>query len=324
MTRALRLTIRIVLLLLAVAVLATAGGLAYVFLFLPHAATPRALHVQGTPEQIARGAYLSHHVVGCTDCHGERDWSKYSAPQMRSREGQGGMTFRLDIGTLYAPNITPVRLGSWTDGEILRAMTEGVSKEGAPLFPLMPYENYREMALEDAEAIIAYIRTVPAVSREVPSSELRFPMNIIVRTIPRPASLVERRPDPAVDRVRYGQYLTTIASCASCHTRMVRGRPVAGMAFAGGLEFHMRSGGVQYSANITPDPDTGIGAWSETQFIERFKMVAGLNESALVLNGRRNTEMPWRDYGGMTRDDLGAIYAYLRTIPPVRNAVPRS
>ena len=95
------------------------------------------------------------------------------------------------------------------------------------------------------------------------------------------------------------------------------------MAFAGGLELHMRTGGVQYSANITPDPETGIGSSTETQFVERFKGVAALPESALALNGRRNTEMPWRDYGGMTSDDLGAIFAYLRTVPPVRQAVPR-
>src|SRR6187200_3748041 len=119
---------RLLLYLLAVVVLAAIGGVSYLFLMFPRASPPAILRVPRTPERIARGQYLSQHVVGCTDCHGERDWSKYSAPQMREREGQGGMTFRFDIGTLYAPNITPVRLGSWTDGEILRAMTEGVSK----------------------------------------------------------------------------------------------------------------------------------------------------------------------------------------------------
>jgi mono/diheme cytochrome c family protein len=186
----------------------------------------------------------------------------------------------------------------------------------------MPYQNLRAMAREDAEAVIAFIRTLPAVARDVPRSTLRFPTNLIVRTIPSPATLPTSSPDPS-DRVAYGRYMTTIASCGDCHTRMERGTPVAGMAFAGGMEFHMRSGGVQYSANITPDAETGIGGWTEAQFVERFKNIAEADESALALNGRQNTEMPWRDYGGMTREDLGAIFTYLRTLPAVSNAVKR-
>jgi hypothetical protein len=85
----------------------------------------------------------------------------------------------------------------------------------------------------------------------------------------------------------------------------------------------MRSGGELYSANITPDPETGIGRWTEAQFVDRFKSIANAPEESLALNGRKNTEMPWRDYGGMTTEDLSAIFAYLRTLPPVRHAVPR-
>ena len=254
---------RLFLYLLAVVALAVVGGFSYLFLALPRVAPPVTLQVPRTPERIARGQYLSRHVAGCSDCHGERDWTKYSAPQMREREGHGGMAFRIGVGTLYAPNITPVRLSTWTDGEVLRAMTSGVSKDGSPLFPLMPYDAYRQMSREDAESIIAFIRTLPPVARDVPRSKLNFPMNLIVRTMPSPASpLPEKAPDPS-DRLAYGRYLTTIASCVTCHTMMERGQPVPGMAFAGGLEFHTRSGGVQYSANITSDVETGIGRWTE-------------------------------------------------------------
>ena len=156
----------------------------------------------------------------------------------------------------------------------------------------------------------------------MPPSQLNFPLNLIVRTIPSPAPpLREKAPDPS-NRVEYGKYLTTIASCGDCHTKMERG-PVPGMAFAGGLEFEMRSGGEHHSANITPDPETGIGRWTEAQFVDRFKSVANAPEASLALNGRQNTEMPWRDYGGMKTEDLAAIFTYLRTLPPVRNAVPR-
>jgi mono/diheme cytochrome c family protein len=314
---------RLVLYLLAVIVLAVGGGLSYLFLALPRIAPATVLQVPRTPERIARGQYLSRHVAGCSDCHGERDWTKYSAPQMREREGHGGMAFRIGVGTLYAPNITPVRLSTWTDGEVLRAMISGVSKDGSPLFPLMPYEAYRQMSREDAESVIAFIRTLPPVAREVPRSQLNFPFNLIVRTMPSPAPpLPEKAPDPS-DRLAHGKYLTTIASCVSCHTKMERGQPVPGMAFAGGLEFHTRSGGVQYSANITSDLETGIGRWTEEIFVARFKSVADADEASLALNGRTNTEMPWRDYGGMSTEDLAAIFTYLQTVPAVRHAVAR-
>jgi mono/diheme cytochrome c family protein len=314
---------RLVLYLVAVIVLAVAGGLAYLFLAYPRLAPPVVLGVPRTPERIARGAYLSRHVVGCSDCHGERDWTKYSAPQMREREGHGGMAFRIGVGTLYAPNITPARLGTWTDGEVLRAMVSGVSKDGSPLFPLMPYDAYRQMSREDAESVIAFIRTFPAVARDVPRSELNFPFNLMVRTMPSPAPpLPEKAPDPS-DRLAYGKYLTTLASCVTCHTKMERGQSVPGMAFAGGLEFRTRAGDVQYSANITPDLETGIGHWTMEQFVARFKSVAEADEAALALNGRKNTEMPWRDFGGMKTEDLEAIYTYLRTVPAVRHVVAR-
>lgn len=317
-----RTLLRLLLLLVLIVVVGAAAGLAYLYAAYPRTAAPSSLRVERTAERIERGAYLSRHVVGCTDCHGERDWTKYSAPQMREREGHGGMAFNLDVGTLRAPNITPAAIGAWTDGELLRAMTDGVNRDGAPLFPLMPYENYRQMAREDAEALIAFIRTLAPASTSIPRSTLRFPMNLIVRTLPQPASIPEKRPDPS-DRVAYGRYLTTIASCGDCHTRAERGVKLPGMTLAGGVEFTMRSGGTQQSANITPDTETGIGAWTEAQFVERFKGIGEADESALALNGRKNTEMPWRDYGGMTREDLSAIYAYLRTVPAVRHAVPR-
>jgi mono/diheme cytochrome c family protein len=319
----LRRIVRIVLYVVVVILVLAAGGVGYLFLAFPRAASPEVFQAARTPERLARGEYLSRHVVGCSDCHGERDWTKYSAPQMREREGHGGMAFKLDVGTLYAPNLTPANLESWTDGEVLRAMMSGVSKDGRPLFPLMPYENLRHMSREDAEAVIAFIRTLKPAARDVPPTQLNFPLNLIVRTIPSPAPpLREKAPDPS-NRIEYGKYLTTIASCGDCHTKMEKGAKVPGMHYAGGLRFEMRSGGEIYSANITPDHETGIGRWTEAQFIDRFKSVANAPEESLALNGRKNTEMPWRDYGGMTSEDLGAIFTYLKTLPPVRHAVPR-
>jgi mono/diheme cytochrome c family protein len=319
----LRRIIRVLTYVVVAILLIAAGGLAYLFLAHPRAEAATVFQAPRTPERLARGEYLSRHVVGCSDCHGERDWTKYSAPQIREREGHGGIAFKLEIGTLYAPNITPAKLESWTDGEVLRAMISGVSKDGSPLFPLMPYENLRELSREDAESVIAFVRTMKPAANDVPRSQLAFPFNLLVRTMPSPAPpLREKAPDPS-NRVEYGKYLTTIASCGDCHTKMEQGAKVPGMHYAGGMRFEMRSGGEIYSANITPDPETGIGRWTETQFVDRFKSVANADEASLALNGRKNTEMPWRDYGGMTTEDLSAIFTYLKTLPAVRHAVPR-
>jgi mono/diheme cytochrome c family protein len=218
--------IRFVMYAIAALLLVAACGLAYLFLALPRAAAAEAFQAPRTPERLARGEYLSRHVVGCSDCHGERDWTKYSAPQIREREGHGGMAFKLDVGTLYASNITPAKLESWSDGEVLRAMISGVSKDGSPLFPLMPYENLRHMSREDAEAVIAFVRTWKPAANDVPRSQLNFPVNLIVRTIPSPAPpLPAKAPDPS-NRVEYGKYLTTIASCGDCHTKMEKGAKV--------------------------------------------------------------------------------------------------
>jgi mono/diheme cytochrome c family protein len=223
-------------------------------------------------------------------------------------------------GDFYARNITPAGVGDWTDGELLRAITVGVNKQGNALFPLMPYPNYAQMDREDVEAMIAYMRTLKPIVNHVPERTLQFPMHLIIRTIPQDAAFAPR-PSPS-DRVAYGGYLARTASCADCHTARDQGTPRPGMTYGGGMEFRWPWGTVVRSANITPDADTGIGTWTEEQFIQKFK--AFENAPAPVLSDaelRDNTVMPWRAYAGMTPEDLGAIYAFLRTQTPVINRV---
>ena len=104
-----------------------------------------------------RGSYLVHHVTACIDCHSTRDYTKYSGPIIPGTEGKGGERFGPEVGVpgeLYAPNITPAALGSWTDEEITRAITEGINKKGDTLFPLMPYMSYAQMPKSDIQDII--------------------------------------------------------------------------------------------------------------------------------------------------------------------------
>jgi mono/diheme cytochrome c family protein len=310
----------VVVLLLVVA----AAGLGYLFLAYPNVEIVEGYAIEATPERLARGKYLNDHVVGCTTCHTERDWSKYSGPIKSEVLGAGGEPFNLGpAGILYSKNITPAALASWSDAELHRAVAGGVSKDGTPLFPLMPYPHFGAMAEDDLQAVLAYIRSLKSIDKaDIPARTLAFPLNLIVRTLPRPAA-PQQRPSPD-DKVAYGRYMTRIALCADCHTPIdQQGTPLPGMDFAGGMEF-FETGYTVRSANITPDADTGIGSWTEQQFIDKFKAFEHAEPATLSETERRqNTVMPITAYAGMRRDDLAAIYAFLRTQKPVTNRVTR-
>jgi len=274
------------------------GGVGWFFLTFPRVGRPPDLHVESNPQRLARGEYLVKNVCACLDCHSERDWTRFAGPVKPGTEGSGGEAFALPFGTLYAPNLT--HLKSWTDGELFRAIAEGVGKDGRSLFPLMPYPRYGTMATEDLYSIIVYLRTLKPIEKAVPPSVLRFPMNLIVRTMPRPAA-------PSTDPPNNGSYLVNAAACADCHTPQEKGAPLPGKDLAGGLVLPLPGGGTVRSANLTPDP-TGLGTWDVQRFITRFRTPAG-----------PPTVMPWACYAGLTDADLAAIYLYLRTLPPVRN-----
>ena len=109
------------------------------------------------------------------------------------------------------------------------------------------------------------------------------------------------------------------AACADCHTPAdSQGQPLPGRDYAGGFEFKLPTGGIVRSANLTPDADTGIGTWTEVQFVDKFKAFEGAPVRDLTPQEQReNTTMPWIAYAGMTREDLAANYSYLRSIKPV-------
>ncbi len=309
--------------LVALLLLVAACGVGYLMFAYPKVPPPTAFKIDATPERLARGKYLNDHVVGCTTCHTERDWTRFSGPVKADRLGAGSEPFDLGpAGKLYSKNITPAGIGSWSDGELLRAVTQGVSKDGTPLFPLMPYPHYGAMDEEDVHAVLAYIRSLAAIEGTAPERTLNFPLNLIVRTIPA-ANTFTTRPSPD-DKVAYGKYMTRAALCSDCHTPIdERGTPLPGMDFAGGMEFR-ETGYLVRSANITPDANTGIGSWTEQQFIDKFKGFETPTNATLTEHERaQNTVMPITAYAGMTREDLSAIYAYLRTLKPVTNRVEK-
>jgi mono/diheme cytochrome c family protein len=295
--------------------------LAYVKFMLPNIGPAPEIKVVATPETIKRGAYLANHVAVCIDCHSTRDFSKFSGPVVPGSNGSGGEIFDQQFGfpgKFIARNITPHNLSSWSDGEIFRAITTGVNKDGKALFPVMPYGSYGQMHEDDVKSIIAYLRTLPAIAKEHPVSVPDFPMNFIINTIPKKAE-----PMAAVspsDTVAYGKYITTIAGCAECHTKQEKGQ-IVGEFMAGGFEFKMADGSILRSANLTPHKNTGIGNWTADHFVERFKTYA--NGTPAVAKGEFNSIMPWAMYSGMDTTDLRAIYAYLSSIKEVDNIIEK-
>jgi len=310
--------------LLLLVVAGVCGLVTYIKLALPNVGPAPEMKIEATPAMVARGEYLAKHVALCMDCHSTRDWGRYSGPIAAGSLGMGGEVFGRELGfpgVFVARNITPAGIGPLTDGQLYRAITTGVAHDGSPLFNIMPYEAYGKMDPEDIHAIIAYVRTLAPVAHSTPPPEADFPVDILINTFPKKAA-PQKRPS-AEDGLAYGAYMTNAAGCIVCHTKQEKGR-IVGQAFAGGFEFPMGGGFIVRSANITPD-DTGIKALTKEAFLAKFRAF-GSPEAAVPVDmakGDAQTVMPWTMYAGMTDEDLGAIYEYLRTVPAVQNAVEK-
>ncbi|MEO6705792.1 MAG: cytochrome C [Ginsengibacter sp.] len=311
-------TIFFILIFLVVVIVAAAS---YVKFAMPNVGAAPDLHVAITPERVQHGDYLANHVTLCMDCHSTRDWKKFAGPIVEGTTGKGGEYFGEEMGfpgTFYSKNITPAHLKDWTDGEIFRAITTGVNKDGVALFPVMPYPYYGKMDKEDVYDIIAYIRTLAPIDNKTPDHKLNFPMNFIVNTIPVKAELVTK--PSRSDTLQYGAYLVNQAACMECHTQVKKGQVIPELAFGGGRVFSM-PGGEVHSANITSDKETGIGNWTVDAFVARFKAYNNPSSAPELTPGQVNTIMPWSMFAGMDTSDLRSIYAYLKTVKPIKNPV---
>lgn len=312
---------RLLIIIPIILVLVAISFVLYLKYALPNVGAAPDISIAATPERLERGAYLANDVMGCVDCHSLRDFSKYSAPVTGTPFAGGGKEFVEELGApgnFYAPNLTPFHLGDWTDGEIYRAITAGVSKDGRALFPAMPSHLYGKSSKEDIYSVIAYLRTLDPVENTVPAPEAKFPFSLIMNTIPKKGEPREI-PDKS-DLVAYGEYVTTSAACIDCHTPFEKGQYVMEKAYAGGREFPLPSGIVRTS-NITPDPETGIGNWTEEMFVTRFKIYADSLYIPNDVGDGFNTMMPWTMYARMDEYDLKAVYAYLHSLQPVKNTV---
>jgi mono/diheme cytochrome c family protein len=297
---------------LAAAILAGgtgAVGLAYFTWYYPVREPPPDLLIAATPAQIERGRYLAQHAAGCIACHSERDWSFYSGPLVEGTEGGGGPHF-LDP-SFHSANITPAAVAEWSDGELFRAISSGITRNGSALDPRMPWEAFAGLPPQDLEALVAYLRTLRPVSRSWPTNRVPLDRRLFARTLPRP---YRAKPAPRrEDTVAYGRLLAGLGSCNFCHD----------LDLSGGRRFKVPGGGEVVARNLTPD-ETGLGALSRDNFIGGFKAFASPEARRIPVGTPPvNTVMPWTAYAGMTEADLGALYDYLRSVAPVRRIVAR-
>jgi mono/diheme cytochrome c family protein len=175
----------------------------------------------------------------------------------------------------------------------------------------MPYLSYNKMAESDVDAIVAYLRTLPAINNQVPPRQATMP------SLPPLESQEVTAPDPSDTAVRGAYLVTAVSACSDCHTALnpETGQPVLEQYMAGGQPFE-GPWGVVYAANVTPHEATGIGRW-EDEDIER------VFREGVRIDGRRVVVMPWRAYRNLTDDDLTAVIYFLRNnLQPVENKVP--
>lgn len=264
--------------------------------------------------RLERGKYLAEGVMHCFQCHSDLNW-KTDATPVPGRKGAGhdwkdyGVPF-----SLVAPNLTPDRetgTGNWTDETFARAIREGKGHDGRTLFPLMPYMQYRSLSDEDLASVITYLRSLEPVRNKLRKTALP---DEIKGFLPPHQPITEPVPEPDMaDPVKRGAYLVQIGNCAECHTpRNEKDQPIAGLEFGGGSILEGPWGRVA-SANLTSDP-TGISYYDEAQFIKTIR-------TGQVGARKLKPIMPWGYLRNMNDEDLKAVFAYLRTLKPVKHTV---
>jgi mono/diheme cytochrome c family protein len=255
---------------------------------------------------LERGAYLVNAVMACDGCHTPRGPGGFD---MSRRFSGGSQIFDEPEFTVKGSNITPDRdtgIGSWSDADIRKLMIGGVRPNGVPVAQ-MPYTFYKIMTPGDLDAVVAYVKSVAAVRNEVQPPVYKAPLH---------ASLIPNAGKPIgsdvpADPVKRGFYLATLAHCMECHSR----KPQGGQDYVnwwgkGGHEMKGPFGAVKV-ANITSHKEKGIGAWSDDDIKKALTHGVGRDGRAFKPPMARQVY-----FSKLTEQDLSAVVAWVRTIPP--------
>jgi mono/diheme cytochrome c family protein len=307
-------------LVLAAVVVVVVAFLVYVQLDgIPHYRVEKVtFDAAASPERLARGKKLA--TLLCANCHLD--------PSSQQLTGKRMYDAPEEFGVIYSPNITghPTKgIGRWTDSELAYLLRTGVRRDGRYTPPYMV--KLPHLSDEDLASIIAFLRSddsmvapsdqdPPGVAQ--PSFLTKVLCHTVFRKLPYPDHPITA--PPVSDRVAYGKYLVSGLECYGCHSAdfktMNIAEPEKSAGFMGGGNplLDLRRKPIR-SANITPDDETGIGRWSEHDFVTAVR--TGFRPDRTLIR------YPMPLIPDVSEEEAGAIYAYLRTVPPIRNAFPR-
>jgi mono/diheme cytochrome c family protein len=243
-----------------------------------------------------RGDYLVNSILNCGGCHTPR------GPDAASKLLAGGNVFETPGFKVYTSNLTPDKetgLGNWTADQIKTAIMKGHRPDGTPL-AVMPTGYYTVLTPRDADAIVAYLRSLKPVKNQVPTPEYKAAVKPDL-TAP-PMGKIGRK-------ARRGYYLATIGHCMECHSPREKGVSRAATQMGVGRHDFKGPWGVSTSRNITSDKEKGLGSWTDAE-IKR-AITQGVNRNGDKLK----PPMGYGAYAKMTDKDMGDLIAYLRTVP---------
>lgn len=257
---------------------------------------------------VERGGYLVNSVMACAVCHTPLG---PSGPLLDKQFSGGTVVFDAPSYTVRGSNITAdpdTGIGGWSDAQVKRALTEGIRPDGRRLAPIMPYAFYRVLTARDLDAIVAYLRTVPAVRSDLPIPVIKGPLTVIAV----PGADKPMDEGSLGDPVRLGFYLTNLGHCMACHAR----RSDGGLDFKDGLGRggYLMKGpwGSVFVRNITTHKTLGISGWNDDE-VKR-AMTHGVAPDGRVLKPPMARASY---YSRMTAQDIDAVVVYLRTLPPL-------
>jgi mono/diheme cytochrome c family protein len=272
-----------------------------------HAADPTGVPPNlANADQVKRGEYLVR-AADCMPCH--------TAPG--GADFAGGLAIPLPFGTLYSPNITPDKdtgIGSYSDQDFLDALRRGKRRDGAHLYPAMPFTSYTYITDADALAIKAYLFSRPAVHATAPDNTFAFPFNqrwlmAFWTTLFNADTRFAPNPDRSPEWNRGAYIAEALAHCGECHTprnlalALDNGKKFAGAVTAGWHAF-----------DITSDKGSGIGAWSDD---EVFAYLASGHAQGRGTAAGPMGEAVDQSLSQMAPSDIRALVSYVRSVPPI-------
>jgi mono/diheme cytochrome c family protein len=266
------------------------------------------------PAAVQRGKAVLQAAGGCS-CHTD---DKHSGAFLA-----GGRPIKTPFGTIYSTNITPAPktgIGTWSEADFHKAMTQGVGPDGKPYFPIFPYTSFTRMTAQDVRDLKAYLFSIPPVEQANKPPELRFPFGwrtglVVWRWLNFRPGTFQSRSDQSAEWNRGAYLVTALGHCAECHTpRNWLGGLRTTLAYAGSVDGPEG----ELAPNITPDEATGIGKWNVADIV--WFLQTGLKPDGDDTQGLMSVVIE-NGYKHLPEADLRAIAVYLRSLPPIRHKV---